>query len=288
MMSFEPASAASVLSAPVRWPVCSGVTSVIDVQSARLALTATGASRLVTVARNASSLLLGGRLAGDFLEGLAGLAVGRPGARRRWSWSRLRGRLRSEAGGDDRRADPGDDPGNLGEGPSNRSTHAWNVPQGIGHRQSGGCVVTERPRMRRISFRLRSVLVACFFAGLAGIACTQGLGGRCVQDSDCSSGMCSASGETTEGGRCVAPGSTITPPATGGTAGSGAAGDGGAMARRGRVARPAEWVARAVRRVRPEWAAQPVRTRAAATGGNGGSTAGVAGSGGHDGGAADH
>ena len=65
--------------------------------------------------------------------------------------------------------------------------------------------------MRRISFRLRSVLVASFFAGLAGIACSQGLGGRCVQDSDCASGMCSATGETTEGGRCVAPGSTIVP-----------------------------------------------------------------------------
>ena len=49
-------------------------------------------------------------------------------------------------------------------------------------------MVTERPLMRRISFRLRSVLVASFFAGLAGIACTQGIGGRCVQDSDCSSG----------------------------------------------------------------------------------------------------
>ena len=108
--------------------------------------------------------------------------------------SGLRGRLRSDARGDDRRADPGDDPGNLGEGPSNRSTHAWNVPQGIGHRQSGGCVVTERPLMRRISFRLRSILVASFFAGLAGFACTQGLGGRCVQNSDCSSGMCSATG----------------------------------------------------------------------------------------------
>src|SRR6185312_5408849 len=55
MMSFDPASAASVLSAPVRCPVCSGVTSVSDVQSARLALTATGASRLVTVVRNASA-----------------------------------------------------------------------------------------------------------------------------------------------------------------------------------------------------------------------------------------
>ena len=85
--------------------------------------------------------------------------------------------------------------------------------------------------MRRISFRLRSVLVASFFAGLAGIACTQGIGGRCVQDSDCSSGVCSSNGQllTAEGGRCVAPGTTIVPPAgTGGTAGDGAAGSGAA------------------------------------------------------------
>ena len=71
MMSFEPASAASALSAPVRWPVCSGVTSVSDVQSARLALTATGPSRLVTVARNASASFSVAESA-DFLDGLAG------------------------------------------------------------------------------------------------------------------------------------------------------------------------------------------------------------------------
>ncbi|HSY40236.1 MAG TPA: hypothetical protein VLA79_11930 [Polyangia bacterium] len=85
--------------------------------------------------------------------------------------------------------------------------------------------------MRRISFRLRSVLVASFFAGLAGIACTEGIGGRCVQNSDCSSGVCSSNGQllTAEGGRCVAPGTTIVPPAgTGGTAGDGAAGSGAA------------------------------------------------------------
>ncbi len=55
MMSFDPASAAIALSAPVRCPVCSGVTSVSEAQSARLALTATGPSRLVTVVRNASA-----------------------------------------------------------------------------------------------------------------------------------------------------------------------------------------------------------------------------------------
>ena len=78
--------------------------------------------------------------------------------RRRWGLPRRRARRQS-------RRQSGADPGNLGEGRPNRSTHAWNVPQGIGHRQSGGCVVTERPRMRRIRFRLRSVLVAVFFCG---------------------------------------------------------------------------------------------------------------------------
>jgi len=84
--------------------------------------------------------------------------------------------------------------------------------------------------MRRISFRLRSVLVASFFAGLVGgIACSQGLGGRCVQDSDCSSGLCQGAANTDEGGRCVAPGTTIIPTTgTGGTAGNGAAGSGAA------------------------------------------------------------
>ena len=73
MMSFNPASAASVLSAPVRWPVCSGVTSMSDVQSARLALTATGPSRLVTVVRKACASFSTAE-ADDFLEDLAGLA----------------------------------------------------------------------------------------------------------------------------------------------------------------------------------------------------------------------
>ena len=125
--------------------------------------------------------------------------------------------------------------------------------------------------MRRISFRLRSGLVACFFAGLAGIACTQGLGGRCVQNSDCSSGMCSSTGQTTEGGRCVAPGSTIVPtPGTGGTAGHGGAGGAAGVTGLGGAA-----------------GATGVGGAAGASGGQGGSTAGVTGNVGHDGGAAD-
>ena len=143
--------------------------------------------------------------------------------------------------------------------------------------------------MRRISFRLRSVLVASFFAGLAGIACTEGVGGRCVQDSDCSSGMCSATGETTEGGRCVAPGSTVTLPGTGGTPVSGAAGTGGAGgAAGGGGLGGAAGAAGAAGSLGVGGTAG-----ASATGGNGGnggiggSTAGVAGTSGHDGGTAD-
>ncbi|HVV52777.1 MAG TPA: hypothetical protein VHO06_24160 [Polyangia bacterium] len=76
--------------------------------------------------------------------------------------------------------------------------------------------------------RLGSIFVASLvLAGAAG--CSQGLGGRCVQNSDCSSGLCSTPSEiTAEGGRCIAPGTTVVdasqPPQD---AASDAAGDAG-------------------------------------------------------------
>ena len=137
--------------------------------------------------------------------------------------------------------------------------------------------------MRRISFRLRSVLVASFFAGLAGIACTEGIGGRCVQNSDCSSGVCSSNGQllTAEGGRCVAPGTTIVPPAgTGGTAGDGAAGSGAAGIGGTAGTAGAAGVGGAAGSTGAAGAAG-----ASATGGHGGSAGGSGG--GNDGGTAD-
>ncbi len=65
--------------------------------------------------------------------------------------------------------------------------------------------------MRRAPFRLPLVFVASLLLGVSGLACTEGLGGRCVQDSDCSSGSCSSPGESTEGGRCVSSGTTFVP-----------------------------------------------------------------------------
>ncbi len=72
--------------------------------------------------------------------------------------------------------------------------------------------------------RLSFIFVASTALGFGG-ACTQGLGGRCVQDSDCASGHCSHGGVSTEGGRCIEPGGIS---ATGGSGGdTGLTGTGG-------------------------------------------------------------
>jgi hypothetical protein len=42
-----------------------------------------------------------------------------------------------------------------------------------------------------------------FVCALPGFACSQGIGGRCVQNSDCSSGICSMVGQSVSGGRCI-------------------------------------------------------------------------------------
>jgi hypothetical protein len=149
--------------------------------------------------------------------------------------------------------------------------------------------------MRRISFRLRSVLVASFFAGLAVLACSQGIGGRCVQDGDCASGFCQGAQNTSEGGRCAAPGSTVVPTTgTGGAAGNGAAGAdaGGAAGATGAGgAAGATGTGGAAGATGAGGAAGATgaggAAGASANGGHAGSTAGVAGSGGHDGGAPD-
>jgi len=81
-------------------------------------------------------------------------------------------------------------------------------------------VVTDRALMR---FALILVFVSsAFFAA----GCKQGVGDRCVQDSDYASGKCTVPGDV-RGGQCVAVGTT--PTGTGGTGqGGGQAGQGGA------------------------------------------------------------
>jgi hypothetical protein len=62
--------------------------------------------------------------------------------------------------------------------------------------------------------RLRTPLLAVAFVALAlsGVACKQGLGDRCEQNSDCSSGLvCNYNGLTTaDMGRCINPNAPTT------------------------------------------------------------------------------
>jgi hypothetical protein len=60
-------------------------------------------------------------------------------------------------------------------------------------------------RTRRSSFGGLALLLVC---ALGGLACKQGVGGRCVQDSDCQSGICSGYGESSTF-HCVAPASSV-------------------------------------------------------------------------------
>src|SRR6185436_3375365 len=115
-------------------------------------------------------------------------------------------------------------------------------------------MVTERPRMRR----LRTVSLIAGFAtlALAALACKQGNGVRCEQNSDCDEGLvCSMNGAGTNG-TCGPPGGTTTGMGgEGGAAGSagGTGGDSGGAGTGGGAG------------------------GAAGTGGGGGGTGGVAG-----------
>ncbi len=71
----------------------------------------------------------------------------------------------------------------------------------MGHRQPGGCVVTDRALMRAT---LMMVLCSAFLA----VGCQQGVGDRCVQNSDCSSGLCSSSNNP-QGGTCLPTGGSV-------------------------------------------------------------------------------
>jgi hypothetical protein len=68
-----------------------------------------------------------------------------------------------------------------------------------------------------------ALLLAC---ALAGLGCTQGVGGRCVQDSDCESGHCSVTGVTVSAGHCESNTPTTLPDgsSSGGAGGSGGSG----------------------------------------------------------------
>ncbi|MFL5307150.1 MAG: hypothetical protein ACJ8F1_18185 [Polyangia bacterium] len=80
---------------------------------------------------------------------------------------------------------------------------------------------------------MRVVLIGFFLSSaFLAVGCKQGNGDRCVQDSDCASGICSRAG--VQGGQCAA--STTNETGTGGSrstggqsgSGGGAAGEGGA------------------------------------------------------------
>jgi hypothetical protein len=67
-------------------------------------------------------------------------------------------------------------------------------------------MVTERPRMHRLS-ALSSAVAALVLFAVSGIACKQGAGDRCEVDSDCSDGLqcLNVSTDRAEGGRCGNP-----------------------------------------------------------------------------------
>ncbi len=87
-------------------------------------------------------------------------------------------------------------------------------------------MVTDRALMRA-----GLILVFVSSAFLAA-GCQQGVGDRCVQNSDCSSGICSVTGQSAQGGKCLASASTVTT----GTGGGAEAGQGGGHAGQGGAA----------------------------------------------------
>src|SRR5450432_2247999 len=67
---------------------------------------------------------------------------------------------------------------------------------------------------------------------LSGLGCTQSVGGRCVQNSDCSSGLCSVNGVTVSSGRCESntPTTLLDGSSSGGASGAGGSGGAGGAA----------------------------------------------------------
>jgi len=86
-------------------------------------------------------------------------------------------------------------------------------------------VVTDRALMRA------GLILVFLFSAFLDAGCSQGVNDRCVQNSDCASGICSVQGQSAQGGKCLATVAvpTTTDAATTGTGGSGGeAGQGGA------------------------------------------------------------
>jgi hypothetical protein len=79
---------------------------------------------------------------------------------------------------------------------------------------------------------MRATLITLLCSAFFAVGCQQGVGDRCVQNSDCSSGFCSTNGGNPQGGVCRSTSSAGTPDAsqaTGGSPGAGGeAGQGGA------------------------------------------------------------
>ena len=77
--------------------------------------------------------------------------------------------------------------------------------------------------------RLPPILLALVLV-LAAAGCKQGIGDRCEQNSDCSSGMCTAMGAAVGGGtgRCIEVGTSLTGAGGSGGGGGGTAGQDGA------------------------------------------------------------
>jgi hypothetical protein len=71
-----------------------------------------------------------------------------------------------------------------------------------------------------------ALLLAC---ALAGLGCTQDVGGRCVQDSDCTSGHCSINGVKVPAGHCESntPTTLLDGSSSGGASGAGGSGGAG-------------------------------------------------------------
>ena len=76
----------------------------------------------------------------------------------------------------------------------------------------------------------RLVVAGILFSLLGALGCAQGVGGRCVQDSDCQSGNCSTKGGDPRGGTCQSGTPVVTSTGGAGVGGGsgGAAGSAGA------------------------------------------------------------
>ena len=91
---------------------------------------------------------------------------------------------------------------------------------------------------------MRATLIVFLSSAFLAVGCKQGLGDRCVQNSDCSTGICV--GASVQGGHCAATSTVGTETGSGGSGaetgsggsggGAGAGGEGGGAAGQGAAA----------------------------------------------------